>query len=244
MKLINTGNFCCHINFQGNLRDGIFLFYEFVSLLQELIRKFEIKPCKVVLSNGHFSKIKMGCTVSDENRKTIPCVLRQTGLNTFSIKIKTKCTKRRQSNETVGIAMHRSDEPASKRQRLEPAQPTEKKVAKKSTALVRVKQPHALGCEKVAVGDVILCKMRGYCPWPAFVTKINGNSVFVEFFGDHTTQKTTLANLYKFQGSGDLVLANLKRLKSPLFSKAVREAEVVLNIPENVSIEKIYFYEN
>lgn len=184
----------------------------------------------------------MRCTVKDENHSVIPCDLQQTDANTFSIKIKSTCMERRHLDEPEPESApkrQRLDAQHPKRelrQQLKPAQPITSKRSKKSTALVRAKHPMAVLCERVDVNDVILCKMRGFCPWPALVTEINGNSVFVEFFGDHTTQKTTLANTYKFNDSSELILHNLLRLKNPLFARAVQEAELALRIPESVSI--------
>lgn len=80
--------------------------------------------------------------------------------------------------------------------------------------------------------------MRGFAPWPALITQLDGNSVSVEFFGDHTTHKSTLANIYDFKGCRQSISANLSRLKNPLFAKAVHEAEIALGIPEYLKITK------
>lgn len=47
-------------------------------------------------------------------------------------------------------------------------------------------------CDHVERGQVVLCKMRGFCEWPAIVTGFEKNLITVEFFGDHTTQKTAI----------------------------------------------------
>lgn len=108
---------------------------------------------------------------------------------------------------------------------------------KKSKEIVRFKPTSKpKPCERVEIGEIVLCKMRGYCEWPASVTELQKNVVHIEFFGDHTTHKSTLGNIYKFEESHDLILANLKMKKTPQYSKAVREAESVLGIPFEKSI--------
>lgn len=124
-----------------------------------------------------------------------------------------------------------------RKKQLDESIPIAKKGRKTSTArVVRVTHSKAVPIGQVSVGDVVLCKMRGFCPWPAYVTKLEGKSIFVEFFGDRTTQKTTITNLFSFQDSKDIILANIMRLKNPLFKKAVREAELVMGISEEYSI--------
>lgn len=83
----------------------------------------------------------------------------------------------------------------------------------------------------VQLGEVVLCKMRGFCEWPARVFGIENGLIHVEFFGDHTTHKAAIHNFYKFEDSSDVILANLRGRKNALYSKSVREAEVVLGIP-------------
>lgn len=51
----------------------------------------------------------------------------------------------------------------------------EKKGKKKNNKMVRVK-------EVPLVGDFCFAKVRGYAPWPAYVTKIQKNVIWVKFF--------------------------------------------------------------
>lgn len=217
----------------------------------------------------------MQCTILSEDQEKVPFEIQQTDSNTFSIKITSKSTKRRQSDKSLCIAKRqRLNEPVSilEHQKLEPAKSiATKKKAKstvklqrlnepvsiserqkfeaaksinaiattkeaKSTAIVRVTHPKAVQCKQTEVGMIVLCKMRGFCPWPALVTEIDRNTIFVEFFGDHTTQKTTIGNLFSFHDSSDFIISNIKRLKIPLYKKAVRQAEISLGISEENSI--------
>lgn len=91
-------------------------------------------------------------------------------------------------------------------------------------------------CDDVKEGQIVLCKMKGYCEWPAKVTGFEKNLIKVEFFGDHTTQKTAIKNIFCFEDSCDLILSNLRMKKTPLYSKSVREAECVLGITKEKSI--------
>lgn len=73
--------------------------------------------------------------------------------------------------------------------------------------------------------------MRGFCEWPGIVTEIENGLITVNFFGDCTFHKATICNFYKFEESSDIILANLRKRKTPLYMKSVREAEAVLGIP-------------
>lgn len=104
------------------------------------------------------------------------------------------------------------------------------KTLKKSGPIYKLKP-----LEHVEKGDVVLCKMRG-CPWPAFVTGFDNNLIVIEFFGDHTTHKAAISNFYEFKEAHELIIANLRTRKSALYSKAVKEAEIMLGIPVQNSI--------
>lgn len=78
--------------------------------------------------------------------------------------------------------------------------------------------------------------MRGFCEWPARVTGFENALILVEFFGDYTTHKAGINNFYKFEESSDVILANLRGRKNPLYSKSIREAEAVLGVPMRDSV--------
>lgn len=78
--------------------------------------------------------------------------------------------------------------------------------------------------------------MRGFAEWPCIVTGMVGNLFEIKFFGDQTTHKTTINSFLDFAGAIEIVKSNLHRLKSSLYKKAVREAEIALGIPHELSI--------
>lgn len=90
--------------------------------------------------------------------------------------------------------------------------------------------------EKVTNGQIILCKVRGFCPWPGVVTGFDKNLISVKFFGDNSTYKAAINNFFKFEESSGAIIHNLKMKKNPMYSKAVREAEAVIGIAEKDSI--------
>lgn len=112
----------------------------------------------------------------------------------------------------------------------------ETKKKKKRVLVVAHRMPIATPCDQVVIGQVILCKMRGYCEWPAKVTGFDSTLICIEFYGDHTTHKSTLCNCFKFEQSHEIIIANLKSKKTPLYKKSVLEAERELNIPPELSI--------
>lgn len=95
-------------------------------------------------------------------------------------------------------------------------------------------------CSYVEVGQIVLFKLRGYCEWPALVTRIERNIIFVQFFGDQTTQKGKIEHFYSFEENHRLIIFNYTSKKNEnqkaLYKKAVKEAELVLGIPEGKSI--------
>lgn len=106
----------------------------------------------------------------------------------------------------------------------------------KSKALMRTNKSKPIPCKSVDIGEVIVCKMRGFVEWPAFVTGFEKNLVCIQFFGDNTTHKAAVKNFYKFNDSIEILLSHLRTKKHPLLLKAVKEVEVVLALPSNESI--------
>lgn len=90
--------------------------------------------------------------------------------------------------------------------------------------------------ESASIGDVMLCKMKGYPEWPCMVTGVDHGLVSVEFFGDHTTHRAAIHNFYNLADNIDIVLHNLKGRKNPLYSCSIREAELIMGIPDELSI--------
>lgn len=90
--------------------------------------------------------------------------------------------------------------------------------------------------KSVQLGEVVLCKMRGFCEWPCIVKGFEKGMVSVEFFGDYSVHKAALSNFYNFSESCDVILANLRGRKTPLYMKSIKEAEAVLGIPLSNSI--------
>lgn len=110
---------------------------------------------------------------------------------------------------------------------------------KSKTSRALVKHKSVSPCEplqNVELGQVLLCKIRGFAEWPATVTDINDNAIEVTFFGDGTTYTTSIAHLFDFKESHEIICSNLQRLKSPLYKKSVKEAELALKIPSGLSI--------
>lgn len=107
---------------------------------------------------------------------------------------------------------------------------------KKNLIVAVHRRPIAVPCDRVDIGQIVLCKMRGFCEWPAIVTGFQKNLIVIKFFGDGTSHKAALRNFYKFEESHEAIIANLKAKKTPLYKKAILEAEYVLGIPEANSI--------
>lgn len=88
----------------------------------------------------------------------------------------------------------------------------------------------------VEINDIVLCKMRGYCLWPAMVTGVKNGLVSIQFFGDHTNHTAAMKNFFKFENSSEFILTLLQGRKNPLLAKSIREAELALEIPIKYSL--------
>lgn len=123
------------------------------------------------------------------------------------------------------------------RPRFDGAKETNHVKSRKTAVAIRRPPIKRVPCANVKINDIVLFKMRGFCEWPALVIGIHDRIVEVEFFGDHTTQKSSKKeNILEFKGSADLIIHNLRQKKCSLFRKAIREAEVMLGVPEESSI--------
>lgn len=148
------------------------------------------------------------------------------------------------SNEQSGSSTnnnhndHHTNPTPRLRPRLVKNEPKKTRGKKNQKALVVRQAPiRPEPCEYVEVGQVVLFKMRGHCEWPASVLSIDQNMVKVEFFGDHTTQKSVLGeNILKLENSSELILSNLRNRKKNDYAKAIKELELVMRIPAELSI--------
>lgn len=113
-----------------------------------------------------------------------------------------------------------------------------RKMADKPLTVV-VQRPKCMPspCKSVELNEILLFKLSGFCEWPCFVTRIESGMIHIEFFGDHTIQKSKIGTkFFKFQESYELILFNLRKRKTQLYQKSVREAEIALGIDEHISI--------
>lgn len=181
---------------------------------EELLKKFNIKPCQVNLIRADFSKIRITCNAVTSPGEKLSSEISQDGENNFTLRVKRRrCVKDGSQTE---------------------APPVKKEVKK----VVQRRQPipKPKNCTNIVIGEVVLCRMRGFAEWPSFVTSINGNMISVEFFGDHTTHTAAIEHFYIFEESTDTILSNLRKYKRPLYKKSVKEAENALGIPADKSI--------
>lgn len=116
-------------------------------------------------------------------------------------------------------------------------------VIKRSKAVIRSHSgaiPKPKPCSRVEKGQIVLLKMRGYTEWPAIVTGFEKNLIVAKFFGNDewNEHKAAIKIFYDFGQSADFILRNLQIKKAPLFTKAVKEAEYALGIPDEKSIFK------
>lgn len=85
------------------------------------------------------------------------------------------------------------------------------------------------------VNDVVMAKMRCYCPWPARVDNFNGNRVDIYFFGTYQTGTVNIKDIKLYSESRSQIRQLIVR-RNPLFHRAVLEVEALMNIPMEYSV--------
>lgn len=187
----------------------------------------------------------MRCSVTTESGLKLKTTITQKDdPNTFSIRIKRPFQKMSDDSipEKNRANSSEDSEVPSKRRKIDlrtrhpkiPEEPTRKKT---TTVLAPYKaMPKPKPLETVSLGDIVLCKMRGYCEWPALVTGFDQKLVVIKFFGDQTSHKAAIHNFFSFKYSQDLIMHYLRTKKTPAFERAVKEAEIMMGIPDFNSI--------
>lgn len=71
--------------------------------IERFLKEFNIKPCKVKVTNMNFSKIGISCSAtSSEPNVQLSCDLKQKNANTFSLKI-TRTMRNDAGAEVIGV---------------------------------------------------------------------------------------------------------------------------------------------
>lgn len=87
------------------------------------------------------------------------------------------------------------------------------------------------------VGQFVIAKMKSYSPWAAKIINFTKNrkKANVFFFGTHNSGSVDINEITLFQSSNEVIrLLLLRNLE--FFAKGVREAEIELGIPHELSI--------
>lgn len=187
---------------------------------KDILDEFGIKPCRVILERATHLQISSSSSAKSSRGQ----------IGSYSFKRTANANTRngkRKNSSRIDDNIH----PCKKHKTG-----TDIKSQKgKTEALVR-STLKPIQCESVEMGEVIVCKMRGYPEWPAIVTGFDKNLAHIQFFGDRTTHKAAVKNFYRFRDSGDMMVSYMRKTKNPLYVKAVEEAEVCLGIPPYASI--------
>lgn len=83
--------------------------------------------------------------------------------------------------------------------------------------------------------DLVMAKMKSFCPWPARIIRVKGKRTDVFFFGTNQTGTVDTNQIRLFCDCSQEIKRLLLR-HNLSFIKAVKEVEVILKIPDNLSI--------
>lgn len=96
---------------------------------------------------------------------------------------------------------------------------------------------------QLAIGNIVLAKMKSYPPWPSFIESItaNGKRAQVYFFGTQNRGTVELKETVLFETANDVIRLLLKRPQDrnmKFFMRGILEAERVIGIDDENSITK------
>lgn len=92
-------------------------------------------------------------------------------------------------------------------------------------------------CDEIRIGKIVLGKQRYSVPWPSRIVSIHKSHVNVFFFGDGRIGPVKLNDIYEFSDSIDEIKRCLKS-QGYNYGKGIREAEMIIGIPEHLSLVK------
>lgn len=85
------------------------------------------------------------------------------------------------------------------------------------------------------IGLIIMAQMRGYSAWPSRIISINKKRAKVFFYGTSNTGGVDVANIVPMEHCAEVIRLLLIR-RTAAFAKGVREAEIYLGIPDEISV--------
>lgn len=87
------------------------------------------------------------------------------------------------------------------------------------------------------VGQYVMSKMKSYSPWPSRLTGFTKNrkKAYVYFYGTHNTGSVEVGDITLFEDSEEVIRMHLIR-NLDLFAKGVKEIEMEIGIPDELSI--------
>lgn len=101
------------------------------------------------------------------------------------------------------------------------------KITTKSQNKLKVTMQHEAPINEFIINEVILATIPGYAPWPARISKIIGETIFVEFFG--TGQMYEHNQIYYFNRI--TIYSNYIVFRNPVRSNAICRLEIPKMVP-------------
>lgn len=196
--------------------------------LVKLFEQFKIKDCRVMLANvvRRDINIKVNKNTLQFNGNTMKPSENKSNDVTYNLTFNVKLNK---------LITDQCDviEPSSKHS-------ASKTLAAESDRAWRAaKKSQKNSNETLNIDQIVVTKMKSYCPWPAQVRAFSKNAKRAEvyFFGTHNIGMVDVHEIVDFSQAYDVMRFLLLR-KIPYYAKAVRELEEVLQVPAELSMLK------
>lgn len=92
-------------------------------------------------------------------------------------------------------------------------------------------------CDEIGIGKIVLAKQKYSVPWPSRIVSIHKSYANVYFLGDGRIGSVKLTDIYEFRDSADEIKRCISSQGSS-YGKGIREAEIIIGIPEHLSVVK------
>lgn len=89
-------------------------------------------------------------------------------------------------------------------------------------------------CDEIGIGKIVLAKQKYSVPWPSRIVSIHKSYADVHFFGDGRIGPVKLNDIYEFSDSMDEIKRCISSQGSS-YGRGIREAEIIIGIPEHLS---------
>lgn len=199
---------------------------------KSLCRKFNLKDCRIVLSElvTRNIDIKLSKSSLAFNGKIVHPIENKSNSVTFNLNFNPNLNQL--LNDHCNFVHKQSSQ----------KEPSKKNIAKSIAELAdekwrQVKRQQQHKKKELRIGEMVLSKMRTYAPWPSKILSFSkdGKRAQVFFYGTDNSGSVNMDEIVQFKDTTDVVRLLLRR-NMPFFSRGVKTIEHLCGIPDELSL--------